>query len=369
MPQLLVIVLVLLSALECAQSTIERHRTFRKYYISAEELTWDYAPMKWDNLRDKPLTDTPAKLYTVKTPKRIGPVYHKALYRQYTSSTFKMLIAHDPALGTLGPVLRAEAGDQIRILFYNKASKPHSLHSHLNKVGNSSGASILPGSTYQYIWDIPLGLDFPDNQSSVFWTYASQANPIGDLNAGLIGPVVIYKPGSLYKPSPGSTFEKPHGIDQEIFTIMMTTDEGKSSYFLESLEEAGIGVDRLSVLQRDSLFNESNRMYHINSYVFNNNAELRLFYGHSVRWYVIAFGQTEKDIHTAHWHGATLLYHGHRVDVVDLMPVSFEVLDMVPDNEGQWMFHCHVAQHFDAGMTAFYEVEKLEYTGDEGWGK
>ncbi|KAI9009307.1 Cupredoxin [Phycomyces nitens] len=150
---------------------------------------------------------------------------------------------------------------------------------------------------------------------------------------------------------------------------MMTTDEGLSTYFNESVSEAGISPDELETLKADPLFEESNRMYHINSYVFNNNADLRVFYGKPVRWYVISFDLEDEDVHTAHWHGSTLLYHGHRVDVVDLMSVSFEVLDMIPDNEGQWLFHCHVGQHFEAGMTSFYEVEKEEYTGDEGWGK
>jgi FtsP/CotA-like multicopper oxidase with cupredoxin domain len=30
--------------------------------------------------------------------------------------------------------------------------------------------------------------------------------------------------------------------------------------------------------------------------------------------------------------------------------------DMVPDDAGVWLFHCHVADHMDAGMSAFYQV-------------
>lgn len=29
---------------------------------------------------------------------------------------------------------------------------------------------------------------------------------------------------------------------------------------------------------------------------------------------------------------------------------------MVPDNVGMWMFHCHVDEHLEAGMTAMYQV-------------
>ncbi|CAO3587197.1 unnamed protein product [Absidia cylindrospora] len=154
----------------------------------------------------------------------------------------------------------------------------------------------------------------------------------------------------------------PDGV-QEVFTMMMTTDEGLSNYLPVTAAGLSMTEHTLEHLMRtDELFLESNRMYHINGYILNNNADLRVYYGKPVRWYILAFGLEDDDVHTAHWHGASLLYHGHRVDVVDLMPVSFEVLDMVPDNEGQWLFHCHVASHFDAGMTAFYQVEKLEYT-------
>jgi FtsP/CotA-like multicopper oxidase with cupredoxin domain len=30
------------------------------------------------------------------------------------------------------------------------------------------------------------------------------------------------------------------------------------------------------------------------------------------------------------------------------------VADMVPDNIGQWMFHCHVSEHLEAGLTPDY---------------
>jgi len=32
-------------------------------------------------------------------------------------------------------------------------------------------------------------------------------------------------------------------------------------------------------------------------------------------------------------------------------------VDMVPDNPGIWMFHCHIDDHMEAGMATFYEVK------------
>jgi len=49
---------------------------------------------------------------------------------------------------------------------------------------------------------------------------------------------------------------------------------------------------------------------------------------------------------------------GMRTDVVDLLPATMVVADMVPDNPGVWFYHCHVNDHIDAGMTARYSVEE-----------
>jgi hypothetical protein len=44
--------------------------------------------------------------------------------------------------------------------------------------------------------------------------------------------------------------------------------------------------------------------------------------------YLIAFG-TEVDLHTAHWHGLTVLSDGHRMDVIELLPATFRTVEMV----------------------------------------
>jgi hypothetical protein len=32
-------------------------------------------------------------------------------------------------------------------------------------------------------------------------------------------------------------------------------------------------------------------------------------------------------------------------------------VDMVSENPGTWMFHCHIDDHVEAGMSALYQVE------------
>jgi hephaestin len=74
-----------------------------------------------------------------------------------------------------------------------------------------------------------------------------------------------------------------------------------------------------------------------------------------VRWYVMGMG-TEVDLHTPHWHGDDVVVNGMRTDVVSLLPATMVVADMVPDDVGTWLLHCHVGDHITAGMVTRYRV-------------
>lgn len=58
----------------------------------------------------------------------IGHVYKKAVFREYTDKTFK--VKKPGKFDILGPAMKAEVGDVIKITFYNKASRRYSIHSH-----------------------------------------------------------------------------------------------------------------------------------------------------------------------------------------------------------------------------------------------
>jgi hephaestin len=45
------------------------------------------------------------------------------------------------------------------------------------------------------------------------------------------------------------------------------------------------------------------------------------------------------------------------VDVIELAPATARVADMIVDNPGTWLLHCHVADHMMAGMYATYVVK------------
>ena len=65
---------------------------------------------------------------------------------------------------------------------------------------------------------------------------------------------------------------------------------------------------------------------------------------------------TEVDLHTPHWHGNTVVANGMRMDTVSLLPAGVIVADMVPDDAGVWLFHCHVNEHLVGGMVTRYRV-------------
>jgi len=77
-----------------------------------------------------------------------------------------------------------------------------------------------------------------------------------------------------------------------------------------------------------------------------------------VRWYV--FTNTNEvgawDIHTPHWHGQTVIANHMRTDMIMLTPMMSAMADMVPDNPGIWLFHCHMPGHFTGGMYARFNV-------------
>jgi FtsP/CotA-like multicopper oxidase with cupredoxin domain len=100
---------------------------------------------------------------------------------------------------------------------------------------------------------------------------------------------------------------------------------------------------------------ERGQMHAINGFIFGNLPSPVMTAGERVRWYVLGMGN-EKDIHTAHWHGKTLRWAGRHTDVVEVFPGSMATADMVADNPGTWLLHCHVADHLRAGMMATYTI-------------
>jgi FtsP/CotA-like multicopper oxidase with cupredoxin domain len=93
----------------------------------------------------------------------------------------------------------------------------------------------------------------------------------------------------------------------------------------------------------------------MNGYMYADGPMPTMKKGDHVRWYVMSIGEGF-NFHTPHWHGNTVLVNGARTDVLSLAPAQMITADMVADNPGRWLFHCHVSDHMEAGMASMYEV-------------
>ena len=67
---------------------------------------------------------------------------------------------------------------------------------------------------------------------------------------------------------------------------------------------------------------------------------LAMHKGEHVRWYVFA-GTKDFDAHSPHRHGNTVVINQMRTDVTSLAAMQMVTADMVPDDVGIWLFHCH----------------------------
>jgi FtsP/CotA-like multicopper oxidase with cupredoxin domain len=340
----------------------------RIYYVAADEVRWNYAPDGKNDITGKAFDDT-ANTYVKRGPLRIGSTYIKALYREYTDATFTHLKPIPPRwqhLGMLGPVIRAVVGDHVKIVFRNNlVDRPASIHMHgLKYTKSSEGApyadgtgaadkgddDVAPHHTYTYNYTTPERAGpGPMDGSSIMWMYHSHSNEVADDYAGLVGPVIVTKA------SMARADGTPTDVDREFVMQFKVSSENQSPYLAKNIQTFAGQPSKVD--PEDPDFEESNQMHSINGYVFGNQplASMTMHKGERVRWYLMAMG-TEVDLHTPHWHGNTVLANGMRTDVVSLLPASMMVADMVPDNVGTWLFHCHVNDHITAGMLTRYRV-------------
>lgn len=353
----------------------------RTYYVAADEVNWDYAPSGRDAAMGMPFDDV-AKLYTESGPHRIGRVYKKAIYREYTEATFSTLKVRpreEQYLGLLGPVLRGEVGDTIKVVFKNNASHPYSLHPHgvlyqKNSEGadyndGTSGADkddggVPPGGTHTYVWQIPERAGpGPNDPSSIFWLYHSHTDELRDVASGLFGVIVVTRRGMALPDG------RPKDVDREFVNMFIALNENESWYLEDNIRDhttdpKGVNRAETHLITPGGMFGtivgtgfaDTNIKWSINGYIYGNLPMMTMKQGDHVRWYVATLGDFN-NAHTPHWHGNTVLVAGQRTDVLVVTSAQMVTADMVPDALGIWLYHCHISDHMLAGMVARYEVE------------
>jgi hephaestin len=342
----------------------------RTYFIAADTVTWDYVPGARDEIAGTPYADS--AFFGNAKPRPVSTAYRKVLYREYTDSTFRTLKPRPPAwqhLGFLGPLIRAVVGDTIRVVFRNNGDRPYSVHPHgvlydkasegvpYNDGTNGSDKAddgVPPGGTHTYVWPVPERAGpGPMDGSSVMWMYHSHVDEVRDINTGLFGPIIVTARGKAR--SDGS----PTDVDREIIASFMQVEEQDSWLSNENLPSSD-SMRVLGARPNPSLRQEGYPWYvkfSINGFVHGSMplSELTLRKGEHVRWYLMA-STNDFDFHAPHWHGNTVILNGMRTDVAQLSMMQMSTADMVPDNVGIWLFHCHVSFHNEEGMAVRYRV-------------
>jgi FtsP/CotA-like multicopper oxidase with cupredoxin domain len=351
----------------------------RTYYVAADEVVWNYAPSGKDQMMGMPFEGL-SMLFAEPGPHRLGRIVHKAMFREYTDDTFKTLkqrSQQDQYLGLLGPLFRAEVGDTIKIVFRNNVTFPVSMHPHgvfYDKASEGSpyndgnaqtqNLAVAPGATKTYIWQVPerAGPALGEPSSKV-WLYHSHVDEYNDINTGLVGAMIITARG---KAKADAT---PQDVDREFVTMFMILDESRSWYLDRNIQDYAqdpktlnksdldftLPDDTVSIIGLGKGFANTNHKYTINGFIYANGPMMTMKKGQRVRWYLINLGDGF-NFHTPHWHGNTVTVHGERTDVVALSPAQMLVADMVADDPGVWLFHCHVSDHMAGGMVARYQV-------------
>ncbi|MCJ8732523.1 hypothetical protein PDJAM_G00212510 [Pangasius djambal] len=308
------------------------------YYIAAEEIIWDYAPNLPDNV-DSNFRST----YLKQSAWRIGKKYKKAVFTQYTDESFKERAEHKQRkkeLGILGPVIRAQIRDIIKIVFKNKASRPYSIYPHgltIDKEaeganypeGGYQSHAVQPGETYIYVWRV-IEEDEPLNSDSRCLTrmYHSAVNTPRDIASGLVGPLLICKSQSL------STRNVQLRADKEQHAMFAVFDENKSWYLNENiLTYCG---EPKNVKPDDPEFYKSNVMHTINGYVYESGQDLGFCNGEIATWHVSSVGEQD-DIQTATFYGHTFELNNREEDILSLFPMTGETITMNMANIGVWL--------------------------------
>lgn len=360
--------LALLAALTSGCAAGGGGGTVRTYYIAAENVDWDYAPSGTNRIAGGSLSPFDSLIFAPQS-EAIGRVYRKAIYREYTDSTFsapKPRAAEWEHLGILGPLIRGVVGDTIKVVFRNKADRAYSVHPHgvfYNKdsegapyadgsgEANSKDDGVPPGGTHLYVWPVPERAGpAAGEKSSVIWMYHSHTHEEQDVNAGLIGPMVVTAAGKAR--ADGS----PTDVDREFVVAFLESDENVSWYFEHNVTTYAKNPAKVP---RFVPFSDphylANLRESLNGFSLGHLEGLTMKVGDRVRWYV--FANANFEMHAPHWHGQTVVANHMRTDVLSLTTMEMVTADMVPDNPGTWLFHCHVAPHQLAGMLGTFTVQ------------
>ncbi|NXT82821.1 FA8 factor, partial [Zapornia atra] len=323
----------------------------RRYYIGAVETTWDYTHS--DLL---PVLPAPAGKEAWQPPMPGAlPGFRKAVFVEYPDASFTQPKPKPAWMGLLGPTIRAEVYDTVVIVFKNLASRPYSLHAigvsywkasegagyeDETSQPENEGDRVDPGKSHTYIWEIQENQGPTDGDSSCLThSYSSNTDSVKDINSGLIGALLVCRPGTLVN-------DESEDAKQEFVMLFAVFDEGKSWYS----EPSSLAAPQL-------LPHNRTKLHTINGYINGSLPGLTLCLKKQVHWHVIGLG-TGPEVHSIFFEGHTFLVRDHRLSSLEISPATYLTAQTMPATAGYFRMFCQILSHHQAGMEAVVKVEE-----------
>ncbi|MGH0143764.1 UNVERIFIED_CONTAM: hypothetical protein FKN15_054609 [Acipenser sinensis] len=247
------------------------------YWIAAEDTTWDYAPAMPEYI-DREYKD----IYLEKGQNRIGRKYKKVVYVHYTDGSFTTKVeGRKRETGILGPVIRAQIRDVVKVVFKNMATRPYSIY--------------------------PQGLSISKNEEGANYPKDGRVNQEHEV-----------KPGETHT-----------------YTWIITEEDEPTENdprCLTRIYHSAVDMTRDSYT-KPGLINKNTA---INGLVYDSGEFLGFCHNEVVTWHVSSVG-AQDDIQTAHFYGHTFEHNKRDEDVLSLFPMSGETITMNMDNIGHWL--------------------------------
>lgn len=272
----------------------------RHYWVAAVRKPWWIVPNGHDALSHDGEELDPSTFRT------------EAVVYERWSKGFKRRLRNRSA-GLVGPLIRARAGDRLRIHFRNlDLEAPHSMHFHGVDYRPASDGSHIPGFSgrggkvdpgEQFTYRLRARRD-----SVGVWPYHDHSPSMEEsLASGLYGVMSIFG-------------RKERLPDREHVVVFTPMGEYQS-------------ID--------------GRAFVGNTPVFHARV------GERVQWDVVALGSEH---HTFHVHGHRWLRGGVPEDTRTIGPAESFRVRWRERARGTWLYHCHVEDHMKRGMIGLYRV-------------
>ncbi|KAF7464647.1 hypothetical protein GHT09_006339 [Marmota monax] len=157
-----------------------------------------------------------------------------------------------------GPMIHAEVGDTILIIFKNKASRPYSISAQgIEDMDSGKRLDVpitKPGEVKTYRWNVPKRSGpGPSDPNCIPWVYYSTANFVKDTYSGLMGPLITCREGVLNEKGRRSD------VDYEFALLFLVFNENESWYLDDNIKKY-LNKDPRDVKHTDD-FEESNKMH------------------------------------------------------------------------------------------------------------